>query len=275
MGRAHRVQGLNHDLDGHGRGQHDLLRRQTRERRPQVKAVDTGLRAAESLAGKAHLLEEEDRGVLEAADLPGSLDERFAVCGIGGFGGEELEGDVARAILLGAVEVGDLARLDLRSELIAVAHRPAGRRRHGTVPHPGGKTHRAFAPPRSASYSPGQRAELALMARIIGSTEGAPAPVPAPANALSTPIGRLVEPEVLQILERQPRREVKRARQVFVNRNLRMDKVAVVGFDMDYTLAIYHKRRIEQLSYDMTLVKLVNERGYPPPSARSNTTRPS
>jgi 5'-nucleotidase len=49
------------------------------------------------------------------------------------------------------------------------------------------------------------------------------------------------------------RREIERARQVFVNRNLRMSKVEVVGFDMDYTLAIYHMRRIEQLSYDLTL----------------------
>jgi HAD superfamily 5'-nucleotidase-like hydrolase len=32
---------------------------------------------------------------------------------------------------------------------------------------------------------------------------------------------------------------------------------------MDYTLAIYHMRRLEQLAYDMTLAKLISERGYP------------
>ncbi|HVE82222.1 MAG TPA: HAD-IG family 5'-nucleotidase [Myxococcales bacterium] len=58
-------------------------------------------------------------------------------------------------------------------------------------------------------------------------------------------------------------REIERARQIFVNRNLRMANVELVGFDMDYTLAIYHMRRIEQLSFDMTLRRLVSERGYP------------
>jgi HAD superfamily 5'-nucleotidase-like hydrolase len=59
------------------------------------------------------------------------------------------------------------------------------------------------------------------------------------------------------------RREVERSREIFVNRNLRLADVDLVGFDMDYTLAIYHMRRIEQLSFDMTLAKLVSERGYP------------
>ncbi|HYR54731.1 MAG TPA: 5'-nucleotidase domain-containing protein, partial [Myxococcaceae bacterium] len=49
------------------------------------------------------------------------------------------------------------------------------------------------------------------------------------------------------------RREIERARQIFVNRNLRMNKIELIGFDMDYTLAIYHMRRIEQLSFEMTL----------------------
>jgi HAD superfamily 5'-nucleotidase-like hydrolase len=52
-------------------------------------------------------------------------------------------------------------------------------------------------------------------------------------------------------------REVERSREIFVNRNLRLGNVDLVGFDMDYTLAIYHMRRIEQLSFDMTLAKLV------------------
>ena len=38
-----------------------------------------------------------------------------------------------------------------------------------------------------------------------------------------------------------------RARDIFVNRNLRMSGIELVGFDMDYTLAIYHMRRLEQL----------------------------
>ena len=58
-------------------------------------------------------------------------------------------------------------------------------------------------------------------------------------------------------------REIDRARQIFVNRNLRMNKIEMVGFDMDYTLAIYHMRRIEQLSFEMTLKKLIEHYGYP------------
>jgi 5'-nucleotidase len=72
------------------------------------------------------------------------------------------------------------------------------------------------------------------------------------------------DPELLKLLQ-HPREkpQLDRARQVFVNRNLRMGQIEAVGFDMDYTLAIYHMRRIEQLSFDMTLAKLVGEYGYP------------
>ncbi len=54
-----------------------------------------------------------------------------------------------------------------------------------------------------------------------------------------------------------------RARVIFVNRNLRMTNIELLGFDMDYTLAIYHQRRIEELSYAMTLERLVAAYGYP------------
>ncbi len=51
-------------------------------------------------------------------------------------------------------------------------------------------------------------------------------------------------------------------RQVFVNRNLNLARVELIGFDMDYTLAIYHLRRLEQLSYDLTVDRLVAKYGY-------------
>lgn len=57
---------------------------------------------------------------------------------------------------------------------------------------------------------------------------------------------------------------VDRERQIFVNRNLRMDHIRLVGFDMDYTLALYHPERIEGLSFNLTLAKLVTHYGYPP-----------
>ena len=51
-------------------------------------------------------------------------------------------------------------------------------------------------------------------------------------------------------------------RRVYCNRNLRLDQVKAVGFDMDYTLAIYRQAEMDRLSIDATVRKLV-ERGYP------------
>jgi 5'-nucleotidase len=58
-------------------------------------------------------------------------------------------------------------------------------------------------------------------------------------------------------------REVPRGRQVFVNRNLRMDRIEAVGFDMDYTLAVYHLQRLETLAFEMTLRRMIEVMGYP------------
>ena len=57
--------------------------------------------------------------------------------------------------------------------------------------------------------------------------------------------------------------EIPRQSRVYVNRNLRLDKIEMVGFDMDYTLAIYDQARIEELSMRCTLDKLVQNLGYP------------
>ncbi|HEX8952395.1 MAG TPA: 5'-nucleotidase domain-containing protein, partial [Polyangia bacterium] len=57
--------------------------------------------------------------------------------------------------------------------------------------------------------------------------------------------------------------DIPRARRIFVNRNLRMDEIDLIGFDMDYTLALYHQRNLEALSIQCTLDKLVAKRGYP------------
>ncbi len=57
--------------------------------------------------------------------------------------------------------------------------------------------------------------------------------------------------------------DVVRRGRIFCNRNLRMDQVELIGFDMDYTLALYHQDRLEQLSITLTLAKLVEKHGYP------------
>src|SRR5947207_1038527 len=57
--------------------------------------------------------------------------------------------------------------------------------------------------------------------------------------------------------------DVSRKFRVFCNRNLRMDSIEMIGFDMDYTLALYHQDKLEQLSIQLTLDKLIGKHGYP------------
>ena len=57
--------------------------------------------------------------------------------------------------------------------------------------------------------------------------------------------------------------ELSPSRQIYTNRSLKMDEIALVGFDMDYTLAVYSMRQIEELAFHMTLERLVAQRGYP------------
>ncbi|HLU65057.1 MAG TPA: HAD-IG family 5'-nucleotidase [Kofleriaceae bacterium] len=58
--------------------------------------------------------------------------------------------------------------------------------------------------------------------------------------------------------------DVSRARRIFCNRNLKMASIELIGFDMDYTLALYQQDRLEKLSIQLTLKKLIENHGYPP-----------
>ncbi len=60
---------------------------------------------------------------------------------------------------------------------------------------------------------------------------------------------------------------------LYCNRSLRLDQIEWVGFDMDYTLAIYDQREMDRLSIEATLDKLAL-RGYPS-SLRQATYRTS
>lgn len=51
-------------------------------------------------------------------------------------------------------------------------------------------------------------------------------------------------------------------RRIFTNRDLNLDRVEMLGFDMDYTLAIYFQDELEKLSVESTTRKLI-ARGYP------------
>lgn len=56
---------------------------------------------------------------------------------------------------------------------------------------------------------------------------------------------------------------IPRVDRVFVNRNLRLSGIDWVGFDMDYTLAIYDQAQMDALSIELTARNMV-KRGYPP-----------
>jgi 5'-nucleotidase len=57
--------------------------------------------------------------------------------------------------------------------------------------------------------------------------------------------------------------EIPRADRIYANRSLRLDQVEMVGFDMDYTLALYQQAKMEDLSIQATLHKLITNKAYP------------
>ncbi|MBC7978336.1 MAG: HAD-IG family 5'-nucleotidase [Myxococcales bacterium] len=74
-----------------------------------------------------------------------------------------------------------------------------------------------------------------------------------------------VDPQLATLLgETTTEIDVARKNRVFCNRNLRMDTIEMIGFDMDYTIALYQQDRLEQLSIELTLQKLVDKHGYAP-----------
>lgn len=71
------------------------------------------------------------------------------------------------------------------------------------------------------------------------------------------------EAEIPGLLERlRSRVDPVRYRLVYSNRDLDMARVPWIGFDMDYTLAIYHREALDELTHGLTLKRLI-ERGYP------------
>ena len=75
----------------------------------------------------------------------------------------------------------------------------------------------------------------------------------------------LSDPEIQKLLAHPEHQglELPHSRQIYTNRSLKMDEIAIVGFDMDYTLAVYSMRQIEELAFHMTLERLVGKRDYP------------
>jgi HAD superfamily 5'-nucleotidase-like hydrolase len=53
-----------------------------------------------------------------------------------------------------------------------------------------------------------------------------------------------------------------KTQRIFTNRDLDFESIEAIGFDMDYTLAVYKQAAMEQLSLDVTVAKLLAQ-GYP------------
>jgi HAD superfamily 5'-nucleotidase-like hydrolase len=83
------------------------------------------------------------------------------------------------------------------------------------------------------------------------------------ARALAEDVLR--DPEIQRLLKEPEHQglELPHSRQVYTNRSLKMDEISLVGFDMDYTLAVYSMRQIEELAFHMTLERMVAKKGYP------------
>jgi 5'-nucleotidase len=86
-----------------------------------------------------------------------------------------------------------------------------------------------------------------------------PAPVLPLPGEVTTP--KLPGLALIEALQRPS--EIPRPERVYANRNLNLSQIELVGFDMDYTLALYNQARIEELSIAATLQKLVTSKGYP------------
>src|SRR5437762_3628898 len=75
----------------------------------------------------------------------------------------------------------------------------------------------------------------------------------------------LRDPEIRRLLDRPEHQglELPHSRQIYTDRSLKMGEVSVGGFDLDYPLAVYSMRQIEELAFHMTLERLVARKGYP------------
>ena len=111
------------------------------------------------------------------------------------------------------------------------------------------------APPAGAKASPEEEAsqESTIAVESAPTHRKAPAHAPPPAPAR--------EPSARALRYREHR--IPRRHRVFVNRNLKMTAIRAIGFDLDHTLAHYDPVPVEELGFDLTKRKLVEEKGYP------------
>lgn len=53
-------------------------------------------------------------------------------------------------------------------------------------------------------------------------------------------------------------------RRIFTNRNLRMESLQAIGFDMDHTVAVYNTENFNRLCFDLALERMISDLGYEP-----------
>ena len=82
--------------------------------------------------------------------------------------------------------------------------------------------------------------------RSVGET---PSDLVEASRQASDPRQLLLLSDVSGPLEAQP----PRVRRIYCNRNLRLDHIQLVGFDMDYTLAVYKQAELDRLSIEATI----------------------
>lgn len=80
---------------------------------------------------------------------------------------------------------------------------------------------------------------------------------------MTTPHFSEVDPEVLRLLSISEATLMDPTNAVYTNRDLDLAHIQLVGFDMDYTLAVYQKHPMEQLQYQLSVEKLIKHKGYP------------
>ena len=59
-----------------------------------------------------------------------------------------------------------------------------------------------------------------------------------------------------------PALDLPHRRRIFTNRNLRMESIAAIGFDMDHTLAVYKTESFNHLTFNMAIEALIRDKSY-------------
>lgn len=68
---------------------------------------------------------------------------------------------------------------------------------------------------------------------------------------------------LLELIRHPDPIKIERSHHIFCNKDTNFNEVEAIGFDMDYTLAVYHQDQMDRLSVELTIERLIRERGYP------------